>query len=120
MTSAAARPYQSVFTRWWFGHALLFAMSSAILLLAVLMRPDPDVLTLFGEPIPMMCSFRRITGYGCPGCGMTRAFVYMAHGQVLEAFRMNPVGPPFFAFILSQVPWQGWRLVSGWRKRRAP
>lgn len=120
MTTAAVRPYQSVFTRWWFGHVLLFTMAASILVLAALMSPSADVVTIFGQPVPMMCSFRRMTGYGCPGCGMTRSMVFMAHAQVLDAFRMNPAGPPLFAFLAAQIPWQSWKLYAGWRKRRAP
>jgi len=119
LTTASARPYQSVFTRWWFSHALLLSIAAGILVVAALMSPASDVVTLFGEPIPMLCSFRRITGYSCPGCGMTRSMAFMAHGLVVDAFRMNPVGPPLFVFLATQVPWQAWKLVAGWRKRRA-
>ena len=30
------------------------------------------------------------TGYTCPGCGSTRALYHLTHGNVLEAFRLNP------------------------------
>lgn len=38
------------------------------------------------------CSFHRLTGLNCPGCGMTRAAHATLHGQLGEAFRFNPVG----------------------------
>lgn len=117
--TAATRPAPSVFDRWWFGHVVLLAMSGAIVLAAFVLQPGDDLVTLFGHPIPMTCGFRRVTGYGCPGCGLTRSFVYMAHGQVLAAFRMHPIGPPFFAFMAAQVPWQVYQLWSGLRRRRA-
>jgi hypothetical protein len=69
--------------------------------------------SLFGFEVPLLCSFRRMTGYNCPGCGMTRSFAFMAHGHVIEAFRMNAIGPLFFAFLASQVPWRIWRLWRG-------
>jgi len=119
VTSATARPYQSVYLRWWFSHVVLLAISVGILGLAVVMSPSSETLTLFGEPVPVLCSFRRLTGYGCPGCGMTRSMVFMAHGLVLDAFKMNPAGPPLFAFLATQVPWQAWKLFSGWSRRRA-
>lgn len=36
-----------------------------------------------------LCLFRTITGHECPGCGMTRAFVALLHGDVAGAFRHN-------------------------------
>ena len=38
------------------------------------------------------CSFRRLTGLNCPGCGMTRAASAALHGDFATAFRLNPVG----------------------------
>ncbi len=102
---------RSVFTSWWFGHALLLAMCSALLLAAIVLRPDPDVLTLFGYEVPILCGFRRLFGVPCPGCGLSRSFVFLAHGQVLEAFRANWMGPPLFLLVASQVPYRAWRLL---------
>ena len=36
------------------------------------------------------CSLYVATGYTCPGCGSTRALYHLTHGNVLEAFRLNP------------------------------
>jgi Protein of unknown function (DUF2752) len=38
------------------------------------------------------CTFHRLTGLNCPGCGMTRAAHATLHGRFGEAFRFNPVG----------------------------
>lgn len=38
------------------------------------------------------CTFHRLTGWNCPGCGMTRAAHATLHGQIDEAFRFNPLG----------------------------
>lgn len=45
---------------------------------------------------PGLCNFRRWTGLPCPGCGLTRAFVHMAHGHVADAFAANAFGPMLF------------------------
>ena len=41
------------------------------------------------------CIFHAATGLLCPGCGTTRALHQLLHGNVAEAFRLNP-----FLFVL--------------------
>ena len=36
------------------------------------------------------CAFYVMTGYSCPGCGSSRALYALTHGNVFEAFRLNP------------------------------
>ncbi len=41
---------------------------------------------------PVVCPFRLVTGLPCPGCGLTRSWVYLAHGRWGDAFAANPFG----------------------------
>jgi hypothetical protein len=41
---------------------------------------------------PVLCPFRLVTGLPCPGCGLTRSWVYLLHGQVGDAMAANPFG----------------------------
>jgi hypothetical protein len=41
---------------------------------------------------PVLCPFRRLTGLPCPGCGLTRSWVYLVHGDVHAAVWANPFG----------------------------
>lgn len=50
-----------------------------------------------------MCSIKRMTGLDCPGCGGTRAILYLARFRVLDSFRMNaavPVGAILYIFFM--------------------
>jgi hypothetical protein len=38
------------------------------------------------------CVIKARTGWPCPGCGLTRVAVRVAHGDVLGAFDANPLG----------------------------
>ena len=38
-----------------------------------------------GQPLPELCLARRITGSGCTGCGMTRSFISIMHGDLAGA-----------------------------------
>jgi hypothetical protein len=37
------------------------------------------------------CPFHTLTGLNCPGCGTTRALRQLLHGNVLAAFKLNPL-----------------------------
>lgn len=40
----------------------------------------------------VLCPFRRLTGFSCPGCGMTRACILLAHGELRASLTMHPFG----------------------------
>ncbi len=48
------------------------------------------------EPSIILCPFRFLTGLPCPGCGMTRAFCAIGHGDVWRAVRFNALSPALF------------------------
>jgi hypothetical protein len=99
----------------WFADAALLAICLTILALAAAIQPSTEMLSLFGHEIPVLCTWRRLTGMSCPGCGMTRSLVFLAHGRPIEAFEMNVFGPLVFAWVAAQPPWRAVRL---WRRRR--
>lgn len=37
------------------------------------------------------CTFHRLTGFNCPGCGGLRALHQLTHGNILTAFQCNPL-----------------------------
>lgn len=53
------------------------------------------------------CAFRRLTGIGCPTCGMTRAMVLLLRGDARGAFAAHPLALPFLIEIA--VAW----LIAG-------
>ncbi len=46
------------------------------------------------------CATRILTGFPCPGCGMTRAAILMLTGHFAESFRMHPMVLPWAAFAI--------------------
>jgi hypothetical protein len=67
-----------------FGHAEVFA---AIALLSFLVARFLPVLAL-----PFTCPLRGLAGIPCATCGMTHAFVHLAHGDVARALSASPLG----------------------------
>lgn len=39
-----------------------------------------------------LCLFKNITGIPCPSCGITRSLVFLARGDISDAFYFNPLG----------------------------
>jgi hypothetical protein len=50
--------------------------------------------------------FKNITSLDCPGCGITRSFVYAVHGNWYGSYMMHLWGIPFVAFVAFQVPYR--------------
>lgn len=78
--------------------AVLAGVAGGILVIAF--RADPN------EPGHYPgCPFLALTGYYCPGCGMTRLVYALAHGHVGTAFGLNPllfVLLPVFGYLYAR------------------
>ena len=99
-------------------HGVLLGLSTAILMLALVLsiRSRSQVLLPWIQlPLPELCMMRRLTGIGCPGCGMTRCFISLAHGDFVGAWSYNPAGLFLFVIVAMQIPFRGAQL---WRIRR--
>lgn len=97
-------------------HAALLAAAVAVLAAACVLTNDGDArVALAGIPLPELCWWRRWLGWECPGCGLTRSFVALAHGDFWGAWQFKPLGVLLFAIVAAQVPY---RLVQLWRGAR--
>jgi len=59
------------------------------------------------------CPFRDLTGLDCPGCGATRAFVSLVHGDLLAALHDNAVA---VTLGIAVIPYLGLTAL----RRRVP
>lgn len=99
------------------GHAITLVLSIGVILLSVIITPSTGYLDLFGVTIPELCSWKILFGVECLGCGMTRSFVFIGHGDPRAAWEMNHLGPVLYAIVLFQIPYRGWLL---WRRPVRP
>lgn len=66
------------------------------------------------------CPLASIAGIPCPGCGLTRATLALAHGDVQHAFALHPLvfvlAPLFVGAVLNAA----WGFVRGPRANAKP
>jgi hypothetical protein len=94
-------------------HWVLLIVSVCVLAVAGVLRVeggDRVVLPLINQPIPGVCTYKSWFGVCCPGCGLTRCFISLAHGEWSAAWRFNPVGILLFAVAFAQLPLRSWQL----------
>jgi Protein of unknown function (DUF2752) len=60
------------------------------------------------------CPFRTLTGWWCPGCGLTRATHHLLHGDLAQAFRFNAFVVVILAGLLAT--WLVWLLHCAGRR----
>lgn len=76
-------PNERTLALWLLAASALAAAAGVVLFQYV----DPNVR---GGLLPP-CLFHAVTGFYCAGCGITRAFHALAHGDLPRAFGMNPL-----------------------------
>ena len=82
----------------------LFAVPAAVLVTAAFLTPSASghgTHTQLGLP---PCGFLVLTGFPCPGCGLTTAFAHMIRGHFIGAAHANPFGVPLFLVTAATIP----------------
>lgn len=59
------------------------------------------------HPSRVLCPFRRVTGWRCPLCGLSRSTAALLRGDLRMATRQHPLGP---AVVLGTGLW----LIREW------
>ncbi|MFL5262503.1 MAG: DUF2752 domain-containing protein [Anaeromyxobacteraceae bacterium] len=88
-----------------FGHVEAFAAIAALSFGAARFLPLLD--------LPYACPFRALTGLPCATCGMTHAFVHLAHGEAALAFQASPAGALLAALAWAFAAAAALRLAAG-------
>jgi len=104
----------------WVLHLVLLALSAGILVAAFFLRAGESTVTIpfLNRPLPELCTLKRFTGLSCPGCGLTRCFISLAHGDLAAAWAFNPAGIWLFAVVAAQLPWRPYQLARIARGQR--
>ncbi len=87
---------------------LVLAVVVVVLSFALRVRPDERVEFRFlpGYPLPPTCWVRTVLHVPCPGCGLTRSFVYLAEGDWRRSLQEHPLGWLLALAALAQIPYR--------------
>ena len=106
-------------------HATYLAIMLAVLALSFVLKNQPASpgsregtvsLPLPGDrhwTLPPACPVKAMTGHDCPGCGLTRSFVAIAHGDLDASLLYNRMGIAFFIAVLYQLLYRPWMIARG-------
>lgn len=103
----------------WIFHTLLLSVSFVVTTLSFVLvtdGPTDVVIPWLNLALPSTCNMQNMLGLDCPGCGLTRSFVSLAHGDISASLAFNPAGILMFGVVLFQIPYriaQLWRLHRG-------
>lgn len=94
----------------WF---VLGILPTIVITLATQLTPDPSGHGTHQQLGLPPCGFIYVTGYPCPGCGLTTAFSHMVRLDVFGAARSNPFGILLFLVSFTTI----WVSLFGFVKR---
>lgn len=100
-------------------------MTAAVILLSLVLsvRDDQRVVVtgLTSLPLPEACGMQVMFRRNCPGCGLTRSFIHLAHGDWQRSLAVHRVGWIIAAAMLFQIPYRllalrdpSWTLSPYW------
>src|SRR5687767_3585342 len=93
----------------WAVHWEMLGLSVFALVLSAILQVRADgrvtVPGLHDHPLPHACLSQRWLNVKCPGCGMTRSFIHLAHGRWHEAWSYHRLGWLLFAAATAQIPY---------------
>ena len=90
-------------------HSTYLLLAICVLGLARLLTvngQDRVVIPVLNLQLPETCASRQIIGYPCPGCGLTRAFIALLHGQWRQAWHYNPGVYVVVFMVILQIPYR--------------
>lgn len=87
-------------------HLAYLAILAVLVIGPVFLRFDPGAgehVSVGPLELPPMCLSEALFHVPCPGCGLTRSFILIAHGHPAEAARYHRLGLPLYLFFLGQA-----------------
>lgn len=91
-------------------HGWILLVACGIVVLSAMLEVLPDqrvaVKGLRRYPLPNACQARATLGVKCPGCGLTRSFIHLAHGDWRSSVHTHRLGWLMASLVLFQIPYR--------------
>lgn len=104
----------------WRRHVEVLVVCSAVLVLSFTLQVRTDQKVEFeiapNWPAPETCLSRAFWDVSCPGCGLTRSFIYLASGDWRASLNVSRIGWVFALAVVLQVPYRVFML--NWLSQR--
>ena len=101
-------------------HREVLGVALVVVVLSCLLEVGSDQRVALGflpdYPLPETCMSRRLFKIECPGCGLTRSFVHLAHGEWAASWNVHHVGWLLALVVVFQIPYRIFALAT----RHAP
>ncbi|MFC1479695.1 DUF2752 domain-containing protein, partial [Planctomycetota bacterium] len=84
-------------------HIAYLIIIGLILLLPFVMSFNPDQpgnINILGINLPGLCLSYSLFKTSCPGCGMTRSFVLLAHGRISDSLHCHRLGIVIYLYFV--------------------
>ena len=65
-----------------------------------------------GLPLPVSCLSKTLLHVNCPGCGLTRSFIHLAHGRFAQSVALHRLGWLLALTVLLQLPYRIFALFG--------
>ena len=91
---------------WWVSLGWAF-FPGLVLLVAYLLDVGDHrqvILPWLNVALPETCALYSRFGVDCPGCGLTRSFIHIAHAEPIAAWRLHSLSWFLFAYVAAQIP----------------
>jgi Protein of unknown function (DUF2752) len=81
----------------------LMARLGASILAALALIAVPHALPAVARWTDAGCLVRQLTGWPCPGCGITTSLLALGRGDILASWSANPAGPGVAVLLVGQA-----------------
>ena len=72
-----------------------------------------EPVSILSVELPSMCFTKAIFHVQCPGCGLSRSFILLAHGHFRDSFHFHRLGIPLYLFFILQLFYRLYLLRFG-------
>jgi hypothetical protein len=55
------------------------------------------------ESSQSICPFKMLTGFPCPGCGITKSIIFLYKGDIMQSLSYHIFGPPVILFCIAAI-----------------